>query len=78
MNTFAMIFGRCVWTPPSPKAAFLVLSYFFGTIPNMSSTQYEAAVREQMVAAGSTEAAAAAEVGWLNECFAKYPMPKHP
>jgi hypothetical protein len=27
---FAMIFGHCVWMPPSPKAALVALSLFFG------------------------------------------------
>ena len=30
MNSFAMIFGHCVWIPPSPKAALVALNLFFG------------------------------------------------
>jgi hypothetical protein len=30
MNSFAIIFGHCVWIPPSPKAAMVALSLFFG------------------------------------------------
>ena len=30
MNSFAMIFGHCVWIPPSPKAALIALNLFFG------------------------------------------------
>jgi len=29
MDSFAMIFGHCVWIPPSPKAALVALSLFF-------------------------------------------------
>jgi hypothetical protein len=42
MNSFAMIFGKCVWIPPSPKAAALALAYFFGTVPGVLPEQYEA------------------------------------
>jgi hypothetical protein len=30
MNSFAMIFGHCLRTPPSAKAALTALSLFFG------------------------------------------------
>ena len=30
MNSFAIIFGHCVWIPPSPKAALVALNLFFG------------------------------------------------
>jgi hypothetical protein len=30
MNSFAMIFGHCVWIPPSPKAALVALNLFLG------------------------------------------------
>jgi hypothetical protein len=71
MNGFAMIFGNCVWTPPSPKAATLALAYYFGTIPGASVDGYENALHQQIVAAGSSEQAAAAEIKWLEECFAQ-------
>ncbi|HTZ37010.1 MAG TPA: hypothetical protein VMB84_13345 [Stellaceae bacterium] len=78
MNGFAMIFGKCVWVPPSPKAATLVLAYFFGTVPGLPVAAYEAQIREQMVAAGATQEAAAAEMKWLDDCFATYtPDAKH-
>jgi len=72
MNGFAMIFGKCVWVPPSPKAATLVLAYFFGTVPGATVDTYEAQIRQQMVAAGATQEAAATEMKWLDGCFASY------
>ena len=77
MNSFAMIFGKCVWTSPSPKAALLALSYFYGAAPGVSPTEYENAIRAQLVAAGASQEAAAAEVKWLKDCFASYVVPKH-
>jgi hypothetical protein len=76
MNSFAMIFGKCVWIPPSPKAALLALSYFFGTIPSQSPAAYEVQLRQQIIAAGASEEAAAAQVKWLNECFGSYVITK--
>jgi hypothetical protein len=76
MNSFAMIFGKCVWTPPSPKAALLTLSYFYGVAPGVPPAQYEDAIRAQLVSAGATQEAAAAEVHWLEDCFASYVAPK--
>jgi hypothetical protein len=72
MNSFAMIFGKCVWIPPSPKAATLVLAYFFGTVPGATPADYESQIRQQFVAAGATQEAAAAEMSWLDGCFATY------
>jgi hypothetical protein len=72
MNSFAMIFGKCVWIPPSPKAAMIALAYFFGTVPGLSPAAYEALIRQQLVAAGASEESAAAEVKWLDGCFATY------
>jgi len=72
MNGFAIIFGKCVWVPPSPKAATIALAYFFGTIPGLSADAYEAQIRQQLVAAGATQEAAVAEMKWLDECFATY------
>jgi hypothetical protein len=76
VNSFAMIFGKCVWIPPSPKAALLTLSYFYGVAPGVSPAQYEDAIRAQLVSAGATQEAAAAEVKWLADCFASYVAPK--
>jgi hypothetical protein len=72
MNSFAMIFGKCVWIPPSPKAALVALSYFFGTIPGLMPEAYEAQLHQQIVAAGASEQAASADVKWLKDCFASY------
>jgi hypothetical protein len=49
VNSFAMIFGKCVWIPPSPKAALLALSYFYGVAPGVPPAEYEAAIRAQLV-----------------------------
>ena len=65
-----------MWIPPSPKAALLTLSYFYGVAPGVSSADYEEAIRAQLVAAGATSQAAAAEVKWLDDCFASYIVPK--
>lgn len=67
-----MIFGNCVWSPPSPKAALIALAYFYGTIPGLSVDSYETEIRQQLVAAGSTQEAAAAEMKWLDACFATF------
>jgi hypothetical protein len=78
MNGFAMIFGKCVWVPPSPKAAMLTLAYFFGSAPSVTPDAYEAQIRQQLVAAGATQEAAVAEMKWLDGCFATYtPDPAH-
>jgi hypothetical protein len=77
MNSFAMIFGRCVWIPPSPKAALIALSYFFGTTPGLMPEAYESELRQQMIAAGESEQHALAEIKWLNECFASYTPAGH-
>jgi hypothetical protein len=76
MNGFAMIFGRCVWTPPSPKAATIALAYFFGSLQGVPAESYENALRQQIVAAGSSKQAAAAEIKWLDDCFANYVVTK--
>ena len=55
-----MIFGKCVWIPPSPKAALLALSYFYGVAPGVPPAQYEDALRGQLVSAGATQEAAGA------------------
>jgi len=72
MSGFAMIFGKCVWVPPSPKAATLALAYFFGTMPGVTPGAYEDGIRQQLVVAGATQEAASAEVKWLVGCFATY------
>jgi hypothetical protein len=76
MNSFAMISGKCVWIPPSPKAALLALNYFYGVAPGASPAYYEDAIRGQLMAAGTSREAATAEVKWLDDCFASYVAPK--
>ena len=77
MNSFAMIFGHCVWIPPSPKAALVALSLFFGIgvsdEPDIAAG--EAIVASQYVAAGKTEIEAQKEVAALNACFGTYEVP---
>ena len=77
MNSFAMIFGHCVWIPPSPKAALVALSLFFGIgingAPDIAAG--EAILAGQYVSAGKTQPDAQKEVDSLNACFATYEVP---
>jgi hypothetical protein len=77
MNGFAMIFGHCVWIPPSPKAALAALSLFFGIgiqgQPDISVR--EEVLASQYVAAGKTQGEAHKEVDALNSCFGTYDVP---
>ena len=74
MNSFAMIFGHCVWIPPSPKAALVALSLFFGIGVNGEPDigAGEAILASQYVAAGKTQIEAQKEVASLNACFGAY------
>ena len=77
MNSFAMIFGHCVWIPPSPKAALVALSLFFGIgvngEPDVAAS--EAILASQYVAAGRSQIEAQKEVASLNTCFGTYEVP---
>jgi hypothetical protein len=77
MNSFAMIFGHCVWLPPSPKAALVALNLFFGigttTQPDIAAA--EAIIAAQYVARGETQVEAQTEVASLNACFGTYEVP---
>ena len=77
MNSFAMIFGHCVWIPPSPMAALVALHLFFGVDINTNSEHAaaEAAIAQQYVSAGKTEAAAKKAVADLDACFGTYEVP---
>ena len=77
MNSFAMIFGHCVWIPPSPKAALAALSLFFGIGINSESdiAAGEAILASQYVSAGKTQIEAQKEVDSLNTCFGTYEVP---
>src|SRR5690349_12328077 len=77
MNSFAMIFGHCVWIPPSPKAALVALSLFFGIGVNSGAdiAEGEAVLAGQYVAAGKTLVEAQKEVSSLNACFGTYEVP---
>ena len=77
MNSFAMIFGHCVWIPPSPKAALVALGLFFGIgitgEPDIAAG--EAILTSQYVATGKTPIQAQKEVASLNACFRSYEVP---
>jgi hypothetical protein len=77
MNSFAIIFGHCVWIPPSPKAALIALSLFFGiginSEPDIAAG--EAILASQYVSAGKTQIEAQKEVDSLNACFGSYAVP---
>ena len=77
MNSFAMIFGHCVWIPPSPKAALVALNLFFGigTATQPDITAAEAIIAAQYVAGGKTQVEAQNKVAWLNACFESYEVP---
>ena len=77
MNSFAMVFGHCVWIPPSPKAALAALGLFFGIGINGEGdiAAGEAILASQYVAAGKTPAQAQQEVASLNACFGTYGVP---
>jgi hypothetical protein len=72
MNSFAMIFGHCVWIPPSSKAALIALSLFYGIGINTQpdTTAAEAIIASQYVVGGKTQLEAEKEVAALNACFA--------
>jgi len=77
MNSFAMIFGHCVWIPPSPKAALIALGLFFGIgidgEPDIAA--HEAILASQYISAGKTPIQAQKEVASLNACFGTYETP---
>jgi len=77
LNSFAMIFGRCVWIPPSPKAALAALKLFYGVGigSGADAAGYEAAIASQYVSSGKTEAEAQQEIAALNVCFGTYEVP---
>jgi hypothetical protein len=77
MNSFAIIFGHCVWIPPSPKAALVALGLFFGIGVNNQPdiAAGEAILASQYVAAGKTQIEAQKEVASLNACFGSYEVP---
>ena len=77
MNSFAIIFGHCVWIPPSPKAALVALNLFFGigTTTQPDITAAEAIIAAQYVAGGTTQVEAQKKVAWLNACFGTYEVP---
>jgi hypothetical protein len=77
LNSFAMIFGRCVWIPPSPEAAFAAFSLFFGidTRTQPDAAAAEAVIVGQYVVSGKSRPEADKELAWLNTCFATYEVP---
>ena len=77
MNSFAMIFGHCVWIPPSAKAALIALNLFFGIGINSQAdiTAGEAILASQYISSGKTQIEAQKEVDALNACFGTYEIP---
>ena len=77
INGFAMIFGHCVWLPPSPRAAQVALALFFGIGINREPdiTGAEAALASEYVVAGKTPTQAREEVASLDACFRTYEVP---
>ena len=77
MNSFALIFGHCVWIPPSPKAALVALNLFFGIgingEPDIAAG--EAILSGPYVSAGKTLVEAQKEVATLSACFGTYEVP---
>lgn len=47
MTGFAFVFGKCIWSPPSAKAALALLLYFYGIGNDLPST-YEASIEQQL------------------------------
>ena len=76
MNSFAMIFGHCVWIPPSPKAALVALNLFFGIgISGEPEHRRRGDPCRPNVSAGKTLVEAQKEVASLNACFGTYEVP---
>ena len=77
VHSFAMIFGHCVWIPPSPKAALVALGLFFGIGINGEgdTAAGEAILASQYIAAGKIPIQAQKEVAALNTCFGTYEVP---
>jgi len=77
MNSFAMIFGRCVWIPPSPKAALAALSLFYGigVSGEPDITALQTIISDQYVSTGKSQSEADKEIVWLNDCFSTYDVP---
>ncbi len=77
MNSFAMIFGHCVWIPPSSKAALVALGLFFGIgvtgEPDVAADK--AIIASQYVSVGKTPTEAQKEVAALEDCFGSYEVP---
>lgn len=69
---FAYIVGKCLWLPPSPKAALAFLVYFYGINPDFTIVDYESVIKQQLVASGYTEQRADNEIKWLDKCMEMY------
>lgn len=75
LGSFGLLIGRCLVLPPSPKAALLIVMWFFGTPVAVPSIDIEAAIANQYLAAGASGKVAAAEIARLNRCAASYVVP---
>jgi len=72
MNGFAIIFGTCLWTPPSGKAAVLAILWFFG---QGDVDAARAGIVQQYVASGKTVEVATSKAEDLWQCFGTWEKP---
>jgi hypothetical protein len=69
MMPFAFMIGKCLWGPPSAKAALAFIVYFYGLNPEFGTIEYETVIQQQMIAAGATADEAKAKMEWLDKCM---------
>ena len=60
MNGFALLIGACKIVPPSPKAALILLMWFYGIEPGRPYNDYKEAY---------IEAGGAAQIKQIEQCF---------
>ena len=75
LNSFAIIVGKCVWVPPSAKAAVIFVTYFFGALPSITADIYEYNLTQRFISAGMTTQEVEAELKRLNDCIGTYVVP---
>lgn len=69
---FGLVIGKCYIVPPSAKAALAIVAWFFGALPGMPWSDYEALVQRQYQAVGYSVASARAAVANLEACFSTW------
>lgn len=63
---FAILFGKCLWHPPSGKAAVVAILWLFGQAdPDMARE----AITQQYIVSGQDETKAKESVEVLDACF---------